>query len=60
VWSVTRPDRFSPWKKDPVPIVQKGEVLGAGLDGVENLDPTGTVLTLTSLDNVCAILAAAI
>jgi hypothetical protein len=47
-------------EKDPVPIVQKGRGFGAGLDGVEILDPTGIALPLTSLNTVRVILAASI
>ena len=60
VWSVSRPGPLFPVEKDPVPIVQKGRSFGAGLEGVENLDPIGTVLPLASLDTVCFILAASV
>jgi len=56
----TTPRPLFPAEKDPVPFAQNGRRFGAGLDGVENLDPTGTVLPLTSLNTVCVILAACI
>jgi len=56
----TTPRPLFPVEKDPVPTVQKGGDFGAGPNGEENLDPTGTFLTLTSPNNVCVILAACI
>jgi hypothetical protein len=56
----TTPRPPFPAEKDLVPIVQKGRGFEAGLDGVENLDPTGTVLPLTSHNTVCVILAVSI